>query len=154
MIWTYSGSVLTTCSCKPIHTAQVLVIPKGKYSVFLVPEMRKFEKRIFRNNGICHLDVTYYALPSCYNYLQVESCKRWTWPRSLAKPNFKLWTESLAGNMQMTTVFRGAFGWFVFATWNICLKVPPPLSPPILTHISSSGITPCDVNRFNLAKEQ
>lgn len=54
---------------------------------------------------------------------------------------------SPASKHEKTQVLCTAFGVGVFTIWKFILNDPPPLSPPIFTHISSSGMMPlCQVS--------
>lgn len=75
----------------------------------------------------------------------------WQWCSS---PTLRLAFVSSAGKIVTTTVFWGEFGWLTLAIWKTCLKFPPPLSPPIFSQISSSGMLLCHVRRSRLSERE
>ena len=73
--------------------------------------------------------------------------KSFTWSLYRSKAMWRLMAESLAWKAAKTHVFSTELGCGTLQIWKDILKDPPPLSPPIFTQISSSGIIPsCHVN--------
>lgn len=71
------------------------------------------------------------------------------WHLIVSRETSRLKVESEPGNNMMTRVLWRLFGLFTLATCIIILNVPPPLSPPTFSQISSSGMwSSCQVEAW------
>ena len=138
--------VYTLGPCYAIHPAQKLIVTSHEQSYGSAPG--------FQNTCMCACICicTFFVhifVCSMYLHCAVFSCSNCGWYRSRA--TCRLFVVSFPSNTQNTQVFCTEFGLSTLQSWKTTFTVSAPLSPPIFTQTSLSGIRPlCHVSRLAL----
>ena len=85
------------------------------------------------------------------SYLHCAPFSASIWSLYLSRATCRLVMESGASTAAKMQVCLGLLGFGVLTIWKFILNELPPLSPPILIHISLGGMSPsCHVSRLSL----